>query len=260
MKKYILGPCLLESYELAFHILRSLSFKVNTRDFYFKASFDKANRSSNGERGLGLEKSVEIFKQLKKDFPGISITTDVHEVHQLDKLEGVVDLVQIPAFLCRQTDLIVESARRFEEVNIKKGQWMAPTNMVKVLDKIKTKHPSTKVYLTERGTSFGHEKLIVDFSTVDYFKSYFDGVYFDVGHSTHINKPNGRIGGDRDLAKKYFQTGFGFGYDGIFAEIHPTPDTALSDSESTLELFWVLDQISPVYRSNRLHYPISSKV
>ena len=231
---FILGPCVLESYDLADQIISELE---NYTDFYFKASFDKANRSSNGFRGPGLKEGIEIFKRLKEKYPKLRITTDVHEVGQLESLSEVIDLIQIPAFLCRQTDLIVEASKLFKRINIKKGQWMSPYNMVKVLDKIDT---NSLVYLTERGSAFGTEKLIVDFSTVEIFKEYFDKVFFDVTHSTHFNKPNGRIGGDRLLAKKYFKAAYDLGYDGIFAEVHPDPDNSLCDSESTIELDWVV--------------------
>ena len=117
----IIGPCSLENYKLSHKIIKSFESHINDEDFYFKGSFDKANRSSiQGERGPGLEEGIEIFKQLKQDFPGLKVTTDVHETPQVEKLSDVIDLIQIPAFLCRQTDLLVESARHFDKVNIKK--------------------------------------------------------------------------------------------------------------------------------------------
>ena len=233
----IIGPCSLENYKLSHSILQSLSSNIEDDNFYFKGSFDKANRSSIlGERGPGIDEGIEIFKQLKQDFPGLKVTTDVHEVSQVEKLSSVIDVIQIPAFLCRQTDLIVESAKHFNIVNIKKGQWMTPENMVKGIDKVKLTNPNCKVWLTERGTSFGYSQFIVDFSNVDYLKNHFDEVILDCTHSTHYIKSNGRIGGNPTLASRYFQSAPIFGYTGLFAETHPTPELAYSDGDSSLPI------------------------
>lgn len=233
----IIGPCSLENYNLSYNILDSLRPHILNNEFYFKGSFDKANRSSlEGERGPGLEEGIEIFKQLKQDYPGLKVTTDVHEIHQVEKLSGIVDLIQIPAFLCRQTDLLVESAKHFDKINIKKGQWMTPENMVKGIDKLKTTNPNSKVWLTERGTSFGYSQFIVDFSNVDYLKQHFDEVILDCTHSTHYIKPSGRIGGNPTLAKRYFKSAPIFNYTGVFAETHPNPKLAYSDGDSSILL------------------------
>lgn len=233
----IIGPCSLENYKLSHKIIKSFKSHINDEDFYFKGSFDKANRSSiQGERGPGLEEGIEIFKQLKQDFPGLKVTTDVHETSQVEKLSDVIDLIQIPAFLCRQTDLLVESARHFDKVNIKKGQWMTPENMVKGIDKLKTINNNCSVWLTERGTSFGYSQFIIDFSSVDLFKEYFDEVILDCTHSTHFIKPNGRIGGNPILATRYLKSAPIFGYTGVFAETHPNPQQAYSDGDSNIPL------------------------
>jgi 2-dehydro-3-deoxyphosphooctonate aldolase (KDO 8-P synthase) len=210
---------------------------MSGKDFYFKGSFDKANRSSiTGKRGPGLEESMEIFKQLKKDFPDVKFTTDVHETHQVEKISEVIDLVQIPAFLCRQTDLLVESARLFNKVNIKKGQWMSPQNMVKGIDKLKTINPSCEVWICERGTSLGYSQLVVDFAAVDILKEYFDKVILDCTHSAQLTKSNGRIGGNPRLAERYYKSADIFEYDGVFVEAHPTPSLSYSDADSVLPL------------------------
>ena len=236
-KTYIIDPCSLENYELSHEVLSAIYPQMEGRDFYFKGSFDKANRSSiEGKRGPGLQEGVEIFKQLKKDFPNLRVTTDVHEVGQVEELSETVDLIQIPAFLCRQTDLLVECAKHFDKVNIKKGQWMNPQNMVKGIDKIKTTNPNVEAWMTERGSAFGYSQFIVDFSSVDYLKQYFDKVIFDVTHSAQLPKPNGRMGGNPALAARYFKAADIFNYDGVFAEAHPTPSLSYSDADSVLPL------------------------
>ena len=237
MKTFIIGPCSLETYELSYEVLKKVHPYMDGKDFYFKGSFDKANRSSiTGKRGPGLEEGLNIFKQLKKDFPGLQTTTDVHEVHQVEKLSEVIDLIQIPAFLCRQTDLLVESAKHFNKVNIKKGQWMSPQNMVKGVDKLKTTNSNCDVWVCERGTALGYSQLIVDFASVDILKEHFDKVILDCTHSDQLTKPNGRIGGNPKLAERYFKGAEIFEYDGVFVEAHPTPSLSYSDSDSVLPL------------------------
>lgn len=236
-KTYIIGPCSLENYELSYEVLSSIYPYVKDKDFYFKGSYDKANRSSiTGQRGPGLEEGMEIFKQLKQDFPGLKVTTDVHETYQVELISETVDLIQIPAFLCRQTDLLVESARLSNEVNIKKGQWMNPQNMVKGIDKLKNTNPDCSVWMTERGSAFGYSQFIVDFSSVDFLKEHFDKVIFDTTHSAQLPKPNGRMGGNPALAEKYFKSSDIFGYNGVFVEAHPTPSLSYSDADSVLPL------------------------
>lgn len=237
MNTFIIGPCSLENYELSHKVLSTVYPYLKNKEFYFKGSFDKANRSSiTGQRGPGLEEGLEIFKQLKKDFPGLKVTTDVHETAQVEKLADTIDVIQIPAFLCRQTDLLVESARHFNTVNIKKGQWMNPQNMAKGIDKLKVTNPECKVWLTERGTAFGYSQFIVDFSSVDFFKEHFDKVIMDCTHAAQLPKPNGRMSGNPTLAKRYFQAADIFGYTGVFAEAHPTPSLSYSDADSVLPL------------------------
>tara|TARA_R110000824_G_scaffold153082_8_gene324595 strand:- start:190 stop:933 length:744 start_codon:yes stop_codon:yes gene_type:complete len=237
MKTYIIGPCSLENYTLSYNVLSTIYPFVRDKDFYFKGSFDKANRSSiTGKRGPGLEESMEIFKQLKKDFPNVKVTTDVHEPYQVEQISEVVDLVQIPAFLCRQTDLLVESARLFDKVNIKKGQWMSPQNMVKGIDKLKSTNSDCEVWVCERGTALGYSQLIVDFASVDLLKDHFDKVILDCTHSTQLTKPTGRIGGNPKLAARYYKAADIFEYDGVFVEAHPTPSLSYSDADSVLPL------------------------
>jgi 2-dehydro-3-deoxyphosphooctonate aldolase (KDO 8-P synthase) len=236
-KTWILGSCSIETEELYNNIAKELIPLMNGEDWFYKASFDKANRSSiDGKRGPGLEESIGIFERFKKDNPQIRITTDLHEVWQVEKLAGLIDCIQIPAFLCRQTDLLVECAKNFPIVNIKKGQWMSPQNMVKGVDKIKNVNPNAEAWITERGTQFGYSQLIVDFGAVDVLKEHYDKVILDCTHSTQRLKPNGRTGGDHKLAERYFKVADIFGYDGIFAETHPNPIEAYSDGDSQIPL------------------------
>jgi 2-dehydro-3-deoxyphosphooctonate aldolase (KDO 8-P synthase) len=201
MKTFIIGPCSLETYELSYEVLKKVHPYMG-----------------------------------EKDFPGLQTTTDVHEVHQVEKLSEVIDLIQIPAFLCRQTDLLVESAKHFNKVNIKKGQWMSPQNMVKGVDKLKTTNSNCDVWVCERGTALGYSQLIVDFASVDILKEHFDKVILDCTHSAQLTKPNGRIGGNPKLAERYFKAAEIFGYDGVFVEAHPTPSLSYSDADSVLPL------------------------
>ena len=237
MKTYIIGPCSLENYKLSYEVLSTIYPYVKNKEFYFKGSFDKANRTSiKGKRGPGLQEGIEIFKQLKKDFPGLKVTTDVHETHEVEKVCDIIDVIQIPAFFCRQTDLLVEAARCSNWVNIKKGQWMNPQNMVKGIDKLKNTNPNCNVWCTERGSAFGYSQFIVDFSSVDFMKEHFDRVIFDCTHSAQLPKPNGRMGGNPKLAERYYKAADIFNYDGVFAEAHPTPSLSYSDADSVLPL------------------------
>lgn len=237
MKTYILGSCSIENrdfYISQYEKLKPIMDSIEG-DFYYKGSYDKANRSSiNGERGPGLSESIEIFKEIKSMYPQIKLTTDVHEVWQVEKLAGIIDCIQIPAFLCRQTDLLTESAKVCNVVNIKKGQWMSPQNMVKGLDKIKETNPNCEAWITERGTQFGYTQLIVDFGAVETLKKYFDKVILDCTHSTQRLKSNGRTGGDHTMAIKYWKVADIFEYDGVFAETHPNPIEATSDMDSQI--------------------------
>jgi|TARA_R110001583_G_scaffold25665_4_gene92812 2-dehydro-3-deoxyphosphooctonate aldolase (KDO 8-P synthase) len=236
-KTYILGPCSIETEDLFNEIGSSLVPIMEGKDWIYKASFDKANRSSiDGKRGPGIDESIKIFKNFKKKYPNVRLTTDVHEVWQVEKLSEVIDIIQIPAFLCRQTDLLVECAKHFNVVNIKKGQWMSPQNMAKGVDKIKNTNPNCEAWVTERGTQFGYGQLIVDFAAVDVLNKVYDKVILDCTHSTQRLKPNGRTGGSGEMAVKYFKVSDTFGYDGVFAECHPNPPMAYSDADCQIQL------------------------
>ena len=246
MKKYILGPCSLENQELCKEVLDKLYPIMKRKDWYFKGSFDKANRTSiHSDRGPGLQEGQEIFAWIKNTYPKVKTLTDIHEPWQAKELHHLIDMIQIPAFLCRQTDLIIKCAEWFNEINIKKGQWLAPESMEHVVNKIREVNPKANVYITERGTTFGYSGLLPDFRAVDILKSFSDGVILDCTHSTQ--RPKGdTTGGDRELAKKYAIAAKIFEYDGVFIETHPNPNKAISDADSQVELSWLLSQINNI--------------
>jgi len=232
---YIVGPCSIENHFTAHRTLSGIVKTMEGKEWYFKGSFDKANRTTiEGLRGPGLEYSIHIFKSLKKEFPGVKFITDVHETHQVKELVGIVDAIQIPAFLCKQTDLIVEAAKHFDKINIKKGQWISPKTVVGAISKVRSVNHDAEIWVTERGMQVGYGHLVVDFAAVEYLKEHFDRVIFDVTHSTQRVNEDGRNGGDYKMAKKYFKAASIFGYDGIFCETHPEPYRALSDQDSMI--------------------------
>lgn len=234
---FILGPCSIENEENYLNSLKFLKPHMEGRDWYFKASFDKANRTSiNGGRGPGLDYSIDIFKKVKKENPNIKLITDIHEPWQAEKLAEVIDVVQIPAFLCRQTDLIVESARHFNKVNIKKGQWLGPNNLVVSVDKVRNTNPDAEVWLTERGTSFGYHRLIVDVDIVDRLKKHYDKVVIDCTHATQRSRDVYGIQGRREVAERFFLSAPIYHYDGIFAECHLNPSCAVSDGDCQIQM------------------------
>ena len=206
-------------------------------DWYMKASFDKANRTSlHGGRGPGLDYSLEVWKEAKRLFPNVKILTDVHETHQVEKLAGTVDVIQIPAFLCRQTDLIVECAKHFQAINVKKGQWLGPNNLIHSVDKIKETNPGCEAWICDRGSNFGYHDLFVNFGIVDELKQHYDKVILDCTHSIQRSRAVYGSQGDRSLAERYFLTADIFNYDGVFAEVHPDPPSATSDGDCQLYL------------------------
>ena len=234
---WILGPCSMESRALYRSTGSCISALMSGRDWYYKSSFDKANRTSSlGPRGPGLKAGIDIFQEFKRDYPSIRLLTDVHECHQVEALVGLIDCIQIPAFLCRQTDLLIECAKHFGRINVKKGQWVSPTNILGAADKIRSVNPHAEVWLCERGTQLGYERLIVDFRDVDMFARVFDRVILDCTHSAQLVTPEGRISGDRKLAERYLVSSPIFGYSGVFAEVHPAPSEALSDADCQIPL------------------------
>jgi 2-dehydro-3-deoxyphosphooctonate aldolase (KDO 8-P synthase) len=235
----IAGPCVIENREMVFEIadfIKKLSLAYPNHTWVFKASFDKANRSSiESYRGPGIEKGLSILSDVKEKF-GLLITTDIHESWQAEPVGEVVDVVQIPAFLCRQTDLLIAAARTGKIVNVKKGQFMAPWDMENVVDKL-VKSEAKEVWLTERGTAFGYNNLIVDFRSLVIMKGLNAKVVFDATHS--VQKPGGSgktSGGERQFVPYLSRAAVSVGVDGLFFEIHPDPKSALSDGPNMLSL------------------------
>lgn len=234
---WILGPCSIESRVLYFEVGERLRDLLQGREWYYKASFDKANRSTIlGQRGPGFTSGVAIFREFKQSFPQVMLTTDIHECHQAESLAPYIDCIQIPAFLCRQTDLLVECGKHFNKVNIKKGQWLSPENILGAAEKVRSANEHAKVWLCERGTQFGYDRLIVDFRTTELFSKVFDRVILDCTHSTQCMGGDGVMSGDRQLAEKYLLCSSIFGYSGVFAEVHPNPEVAISDSKCQIDL------------------------
>jgi 2-dehydro-3-deoxyphosphooctonate aldolase (KDO 8-P synthase) len=235
--RIIAGPCQHEGLEQSLEIARECKRVCDKYgiDYYFKASFDKANRTSvNGKRGVGLHSFVKDILELKEQL-GVKTLTDVHEVDQIQYLTYVVDVLQIPAFLCRQTDLIQAACATDCIVNIKKGQFLAPWDMTGVLSKCKD---AKEVWITERGTSFGYNTLVVDYTGLMYMlDNYEHPIVFDCTHSAQ--KPGGQgtsSGGNRDYVPGLARSGAALGIRNFFLEVHPDPDVAPSDGPNMLRL------------------------
>jgi 2-dehydro-3-deoxyphosphooctonate aldolase (KDO 8-P synthase) len=234
----IAGPCVIESPRHPAFVAGRLA--ALTRElgipFVFKASFDKANRSSIGSyRGPGLERGLEILAGVRERF-GVPILTDVHEAAQVERAAAVADVLQIPAFLCRQTDLVLEAARSGRIVNVKKGQFMAPWDMRGVLEKAASTG-NRRIMVTERGFSFGYNNLVVDMRSFPAMRRFGFPVVFDVTHS--VQKPGGlgdRSGGDAHFIDTLAPAGVAAGVDGVFMEVHENPARALSDGPNAYRL------------------------
>ncbi len=235
----IAGPCQMESRDHAFKIAQSLKNICQKLgiDLVFKSSFDKANRTSvSGKRGIGLAKAVEVFGELKTQLD-LPIITDIHKEEQAKELNGVVDMMQIPAFLCRQTDLLEAAAKTSAVINVKKGQFLAPQDAVNIVKKLEH-FGKTDILLTERGTSFGYNNLVVDMRGMEVMKNQtLYPVIFDATHSTQApGGLGGASGGDRKMAFVLARAATAIGIAGIFAEVHEDPDNAPSDGPCMIKL------------------------
>ena len=235
----ISGPCQLESREHALNIANKMKSICddNGFDYIFKASFDKANRTSiNGKRGLGLEESKQIFLALK--YEGFTTLTDVHEPHQCKQMAKYVDVLQIPAFLCRQTDLLLAAGETGLMINVKKGQFLAPWDMKGVVDKLtSTGLPKEKIMLCERGTFFGYNQLVVDYRGLIQMREFGTKICMDATHC--VQQPGGKgdsSGGNRDYAPYMAYASTIFKPDAIFMETHEDPDNAPSDGPNMIKL------------------------
>jgi 2-dehydro-3-deoxyphosphooctonate aldolase (KDO 8-P synthase) len=234
----IAGPCVIESPEHALMMARECSQRARAAglDFVFKSSFDKANRSSiHSFRGLGMEAGLEVLLHIKKDL-GLPVLTDVHDVSQVERVAEVVDVLQIPAFLCRQTDLIVAAAKSGRAVNVKKGQFLAPQDARNIVDKVR-EAGCDKLLLTERGASFGYNNLVVDMRSLPIMRGFGVPVVFDVTHSLQLPGGLGHAtGGQAEYIEPLARAGVACGVDAVFMEVHDCPEKALSDGPNALPL------------------------
>lgn len=247
---FIAGPCVIESTDILNQVAEELvRIKKNYNiPIIFKASFDKANRTSiNSYRGPGLEKGIEILSRIKKTYQ-LPILTDIHEAYQAEKVKEVVDIIQIPAFLCRQTDLLAAAANTGKIVNIKKAQFLSGEDMKFPSDKVLTCN-NNQILLTERGNSFGYNNLVVDFRNIPIMKSLNFPVIMDCTHS--VQRPgsgNGSTGGNSEFIPAMAMAAKAFGADGYFLEVHPEPQKALSDGPNMLALNKLEDLIKTILK------------
>jgi 2-dehydro-3-deoxyphosphooctonate aldolase (KDO 8-P synthase) len=234
----IAGPCVVESKDLCFEVAEKIIAITNRfqMPFIFKASYRKANRSkSDSFTGIGDDKALEILKAVGEKF-NVPLVTDIHESDEAALAAQVVDVLQIPAFLCRQTDLLVASAKTGKHVNVKKGQFLSPEAMKFAVDKI-TSAGNGNVILTERGTTFGYQDLVVDFRSIPVMKSFNVPVVMDVTHSLQQpNQSSGVTGGNPQMIETICKAAIAVGADGLFIETHPNPAKALSDGANMLQL------------------------
>lgn len=247
---WITGPCVIESRDLTLFIADKLAALADQLELplVFKASYDKANRSSGKTfRGPGLQDGLRVLEEVKRK-TGLPVTTDIHETCQVGPVAEVVDLLQVPAFLARQTDLLLAAGQTGRAVNVKKGQFMAPWDMKNVVSKL-GEAGNTNVLLTERGTTFGYGQLVNDMRSIPWMQETGFPVIFDGTHSVQMPGGKGdRSGGDRRMVPYLTRAAVASGCDGVFLETHPRPDEALSDGPNMLALDDVPDLIEQCLR------------
>ena len=239
----IAGPCAIESRDVVMHTadtLKEVCSRLNM-SLFFKSSYDKANRTSLSSRGIGMEEGLKILQEVKTTFD-LPILTDVHESWQCAPVAEVADVLQIPAFLSRQTDLLIAAAKTGKVVNVKKGQFMAPWDMRGAIAKIEANHPlapslDQRIWLTERGSSFGYGNIVVDMTSLVKMREYGYPVVFDATHS--VQQPSsqaGVTGGNREMVPHLLRAAVAVGIDGLFLEVHPEPEKAISDAANQVRL------------------------
>lgn len=236
---FIAGPCVIESAEILDIVAKEL-VRLNDKfgiDIIFKSSFDKANRTSiHSFRGPGLEKGLQMLADVKSKY-GLCLLTDIHEVYQAEPAGEIVDVLQIPAFLCRQTDLLLAASKTGKVVNIKKAQFLSGEDMKYPFEKARDAG-ATDIWLTERGNTFGYNNLVIDFRNIPVMRQYTETVIMDCTHS--VQRPGGaggKTGGDRKYVPSVALAAKAFGATGYFFEVHPNPDNALSDGPNMLNLY-----------------------
>lgn len=242
----IAGPCVIESEDLCLYIAQTLKAVAEELKIpaIFKASFDKANRTSGSSfRGPGLKEGLRILASIK-DKTGLPLLTDIHEISQAEPISEICDVIQIPAFLCRQTDLVEAAAKTGKPVNIKKGQFMSPWATGHLTKKVRETEGATEVWLTERGASFGYGNLVVDMRAFPVMKDFADAVVYDATHSLQLpSSGDARTGGQREFVSTLAQAAIATGFvDGLFLEVHPEPEKSPSDADNILQL----DELKPL--------------
>lgn len=246
------GPCAIESYETCAEVAETLKQITDELgiNYVFKSSFDKANRSSiDSQRGAGMAAGLKVLAKIKENYH-VPIVTDVHEPYQCEPVAEVADVLQIPAYLSRQTDLLLAAGKTGRVVNIKKAQFMAPEDIQTAVDKVATNDHN--ILVTERGTMFGYHQLVVDMTSLIQMRATGYPVIFDATHSVQVPSGYGNhSGGNRDYAFPLMRAALAIGIDGIFAEVHPNPPEAISDQDSQL----YLSKIRPILENaNRLFH------
>ena len=241
------GPCVIEGRDLCFRVAEAAKAVCDRLGvgYIFKGSFDKANRTSaGGRRGLGMDEGLSILADVKREL-GLPVLTDVHESIQAASVAEVCDVLQIPAFLCRQTDLLLACAETGRAVNVKKGQFLSPWDMKNVVGKLESSG-NRQIMTTERGTSFGYNNLVVDYRGLPVMRALGYPVIFDATHSAQLPGGAGESsGGMRDSIPALVRAAVAVGVDGLFMEVHPDPPAAWSDAATQ----WPLDQLAPVLES-----------
>lgn len=234
---YIAGPCVLEDAARAVDIggqLKDMAARAGVR-YVFKASYDKANRTSlDAYRGPGLEAGLQMLAEVRRQLD-VPVLSDIHSEAQVAPAAEVLDILQIPAFLCRQTDILVAAARTGKTVNVKKGQFAAPEDMRYVVEKLRGSG-ATDIWLTERGASFGYNNLVVDFRSLTTMRTFGCPVIFDATHAVQIPSKGGASSGDRRFVPPLARAAAAYGIDGLFTEVYPEPDNAPCDGPNAIRL------------------------
>jgi len=248
----IAGPCVIENRDVTLHTAKKLKELCSKAGlpFIFKSSYDKANRTAiKSFRGPGIDKGLRMLSDIKTMF-NIPVISDVHSVEEIKPASEVLDALQIPAFLCRQTDLILTASKTGKPVNIKKGQFLAPWDVKNIIDKF-TSTGNKNLFITERGSSFGYNNLVVDFRAFPIMRSYGYPVVFDITHSLQL--PGGKgtsSGGQREFAEPLVRAAVAVGVDGLFMEVHPEPEKALCDGPNMIRL----DEVEKILKTVKTIY------
>lgn len=250
----IAGPCVIENEDVTFHTAERLNNICGSLSlpFVFKSSFDKANRTSvNSYRGPGIDRGLRILSDVRTRF-NIPVISDIHSIDEIKPAADVLDALQIPAFLCRQTDLLLAASKTGKPVNVKKGQFLAPWDVKHIIDKFLSTG-NHDIFITERGTSFGYNNLVVDFRAFSIMRSFGYPVIFDVTHSLQLPGGQGSSsGGQREFAEPLARAAVAAGVDGLFFEVHPEPDKALCDGQNMIKLDDVENMLKTIHAIYKL--------